>query len=345
MSSTNAGVKTRIEWLVNQARFLYQQDYIAVADIDRDAADPGAGLLLTEDPATHAALTQAASIPEFFKDILQTLCGVLFAAIALKGFLVPNHFIDGGITGISLLVHEIYHINLALLIVILNIPLIVVSYFTVGKRFCIRTTISALMLAVCLVTLPDFVLTADKLLISIFGGVFLGIGVGLVMRAGAALDGIEVLALYTIKRTAFTISEIILAINVVIFAISAFSFGVETALYSVLTYFSATRTINYVVEGLQAFTGVTIISGKSELIKFQLVNNLGRGITVYKGERGFLPGQFDVSTNVDIIFTVISRMELRKLRNLVDAADPKAFVFAHTIKEASGGILNRKQHH
>jgi uncharacterized membrane-anchored protein YitT (DUF2179 family) len=165
------------------------------------------------------------------------------------------------------------------------------------------------------------------------------------MRAGAALDGIEVLALYTLKRTSFTITEIILGINILIFSIAAFKFGIQTSLYSVLTYFAATSTINYVVEGLQAYTGVTIISGKSEEIKYQIVNNLGRGITVYKGERGFLPGKFDISSECDIIFTVVTRLEMRKLKNLVYDVDAAAFVFASTIKEASGGIIKRKQRH
>jgi uncharacterized membrane-anchored protein YitT (DUF2179 family) len=148
-----------------------------------------------------------------------------------------------------------------------------------------------------------------------------------------------------LKRTSFTITEIILAINILIFTIAGFKFGIETSLYSILTYFTATRCIDYVVEGIQAYTGVTIISGKSEAIKYQLVNKLGRGITVYKGERGFLPGKFDISSEVDIIFTVVTRLELRRLKNLVHEADPNAFVFASTIKEASGGVLKRRQHH
>ena len=148
-----------------------------------------------------------------------------------------------------------------------------------------------------------------SIIVAVFGGAFLGIGIGLVMRAGAALDGIEVLALYTLKRTSFTITEIVLGINIIIFSVAALKFGIETSLYSVLTYFAATKTIDYVVEGIQEYTGVTIISAKSEEIKHQLVNNLGRGITVYKGERGFLPGKFDVSADCDIIYTVVTRMK------------------------------------
>ncbi len=282
---------------------------------------------------------------EKIKDYIFIIIGVSMAGFALKGFLVPNRFFDGGITGISLLLHEIYHFNLALTIFVLNIPLIIVGYFTVGKVFATRTIISVIILGISLWLLPTPMMTNDKLLISIFGGVFLGIGIGLVMRSGGALDSIEVLALYTLKRTSFSITEIILGINVIIFIIAALKFGIETSLYSILTYFAASRSIDYIIEGLQAYTGVTIISAKSEELKFQLVNKLGRGITVYKGERGFLPGQFDVSQDCDIIFTVISRLEMRKLNSLVHEVDPKAFVFANTIKEASGGVIKRKQKH
>ena len=184
-----------------------------------------------------------------------------------------------------------------------------------------------------------------SIIVAVFGGAFLGIGIGLVMRAGAALDGIEVLALYTLKRTSFTITEIVLGINIIIFSVAALKFGIETSLYSVLTYFAATKTIDYVVEGIQAYTGVTIISAKSEEIKHQLVNNLGRGITVYKGERGFLPGKFDVSAECDIIYTVVMRLEMRKLKNLIYEIDSEAFVFANTIKEASGGIIKSRVKH
>ena len=180
-----------------------------------------------------------------------------------------------------------------------------------------------------------------SVIVAVFGGAFLGIGIGLVMRAGAALDGIEVLAFYTMKRTSFTITEIILGINIIIFSVAALKFGIETSLYSVLTYFAATKTIDYVVEGIQAYTGMTIISAKSEEIKHQLINNLGRGITVYKGERGFLPGKFDVSVDGDIIYTVVMRI----LKNLIYEIDSEAFVFANTIKEASGGIIKSRVKH
>jgi uncharacterized membrane-anchored protein YitT (DUF2179 family) len=285
------------------------------------------------------------NLKEIVKEGILMISGVVIAGFALKGFLVPNRFFDGGVTGLSLLIHELYQLNLAIVIVLMNLPFVVISFFSVGKRFAYRTFMSVILLGIVLWLLPEFALTSDKLLISIFGGVFLGIGVGLVMRVGAALDGIEVLALYTLKRTSFTITEIILGINILIFSIAAFKFGIETSLYSILTYFAATRSIDYVVEGIQAYTGITIISGKSEMIKYQLVNSLGRGITVYKGERGFLPGKFEVSSDCDIIFTVITRLELRKLKTLVYELDPQAFVFVHTIKETLGGVLKKRHSH
>ena len=219
------------------------------------------------------------------------------------------------------------------------------GHFSINKGFAIKTFFAVTFLGICLLY-PSFpTITDDKLLISIFGGFFLGIGIGLTMRAGCAVDGIEVLALYTLRRSSFTISEIILGINIIIFSFAAFHFGPKTALYSMLTYFIASKTIDYVIEGLEAYTGVTIISGKSAELKHRLVNEMGKGITVYKGERGFLPGKFELHEDCDIIFTIISRLEMRKITNLIQDVDPKAFVFASTIKEASGGIMKKRHVH
>ncbi len=339
-------VKTRAEWIKKQIAFVSSHQYYTQTAIKEQEKGKQKNLAqLRSKLELSKQHTKRLSATAFLQDGLLTVIGVVIAGFALKGFLVPNHFFDGGVTGISLLVHEVYGFNLAVVIILLNIPFIIVSFFTVSKTFAFRALLSVVLLGMCLILLPTFALTSDKLIISIFGGAFLGIGVGLVMRAGAALDGIEVLALYTLKRTSFTIYEIILGINIIIFTLAGLQFGIETALYSILTYFTATKSIDYVVEGLQAYTGVTIISGKSEVIKHQLVNHLGRGITVYKGERGFLPGNFDQSADCDIIFTVITRLELRKLKNLINEVDPQAFVFANTIKEASGGILKRRNRH
>jgi uncharacterized membrane-anchored protein YitT (DUF2179 family)/predicted metal-dependent HD superfamily phosphohydrolase len=283
---------------------------------------------------------------ENIQDAFLMILGVIIAGFALKMLLVPNHFFDGGVTGISLLIHEMYHYNLGLVILLANLPMIAIGYFSISKRFAIKTLVCVSLLAICLLLFPfPEIKTGDNILIAIFGGFFLGVGIGLCMRAGCALDGVEVLALKAFKRTPFTVTEVILAINILIFSIAAFKLGIMTAFYSILTYFTASKSIDYVVEGIEAYTGVTIISSQSDLLKHRLVNELGRGITVYKGERGFLPGKFETSTDCDIIFTVVTRLELRRLKNLVYETDPKAFVFANTIKEASGGILRRRQVH
>ncbi|MCG2613278.1 YitT family protein [Terrimonas sp. NA20] len=336
-------VSNDTEWLMKQIEFLSAHTYFTRTAQDKLTSQKLATLAALQARLQHTKLHKESPLQRI-QDALLAIVGVTIAGIALKLFLVPNHFFDGGVTGISLLVHELYHYNLGVVILFFNLPLIVLGYFSVGQKFAVRTLLCVILLGVCLSIIPDHSVTADKLLISIFGGAFLGIGIGLIMRVGAALDGIEVLALYALKKTSFTITEIILAFNILIFTIAAFNFGIETALYSILTYFTATRCINYVVEGLQAYTGVTIVSAKSEVIKFQLVNKLGRGITIYKGERGFLPGKYEISSDCDIIFTIITRLEFRKLKNLVYDIDPKAFIFTNEIKDASGGIIKRRGH-
>lgn len=282
------------------------------------------------------------------QDALYIISGILLCSFSMKSFFVANHFLDGGITGISLLMHELYHWPLGPMMIITNIPFIIIGAMQIGRSFAIKTSLAVVGMALCLqyVPFPAFI-TGDLVLVSIFGGFFLGLGIGLSMRGGSAIDGIEVLAIYTLKRSGFTITELILGMNVIIFLVAGLKLGVETALYAMLTYYIATRTVDYVVEGLEAYTGVTIISGKSEEIKRELVLKLGRGITIYKGERGFMKDSFEVSQDCDIVFTVITRLEVRKLKNVVHKIDPKAFIFTNTIKETAGGVLKRanKNHH
>lgn len=278
-------------------------------------------------------------------DFAYIIIGVLFAGFALKGFLVPNRFLDGGVTGMSLLLHELYHIDVGPVLILANIPFIIMGAFQVNKSFSYKTLASVLLLALCLQFFPYPVITSDKLIVAIFGGFFLGLGIGLGMRGGCAIDGIEVLALYTWKRLSLTMTEIILAINTIIFLIAAFKFGFEIALYAMLTYYIATKTIDYVVEGIEEYTGVTIISGQSEIIKEKLAKEMGRGITIYKGERGFMKDSFELKHECDIIYTVITRLEVRRLRRVVQQLDPKAFIFTNSIKEAAGGVLKRHPGH
>ncbi len=300
---------------------------------------------MTEHVITQSRKKRAISFPFQFEDFVMMIIGVIVIGFGLEGFLVPNDFFDGGVTGISLLIHDLYHINLASVIILANIPLLIIGIYTINLKFAVKSLICIILLSVCLLFIHYPIISHDKLLIAIFGGFFLGLGIGLCMRAGCAFDGMEILALYTWKKTSFTITEIIMGINAIIFTIAAFKFGIETSLYSMLTYFTATRTIDYVIEGWEAYTGVTIISSKSEEIKHKLVNEMRRGITVYKGERGFLPDSFHQSYDCDIIFTIATRLEVRRLKNVIHSIDPKAFVYVSIIRETSGGIIKRKNLH
>src|SRR5690606_9936236 len=154
------------------------------------------------------------------QDAVFLLLGILSASFALKGFMVPNHFLDGGVTGISLLLHEVLHWNLGLLLILLNIPFIFIGWKLVGKLFAIRTSLAVIGVTLCLQYFDFYEMTHDKLLVATFGGFFLGLGIGLCMRGGGAFDGIEILALFTLKKTGFTITEIILGINIVTFIIA-----------------------------------------------------------------------------------------------------------------------------
>jgi uncharacterized membrane-anchored protein YitT (DUF2179 family) len=272
-------------------------------------------------------------------DIIYLFLGVISASFALKSFLVPNHFLDGGVTGISLLLHEVYHWNLGIVLLVLNIPFIVLAYFQIGKHFAIRSFLTILLIIVTISFVPFPEVTHDKLLVAVFGGFFMGIGIGLSMRGGGTFDGMEVLALLTFKKSSFSITEIILGMNVIIFIIATVFLKFETALYAIMTYLVASQITKYVIEGIEAYTGVTIVSGNSEEIKKALVLTMNRGITVYKGERGFMKESFEQSAEADIIFTIVTRLEVRKLQNIVRAIDPKAFIFTQTVREPQGGIV------
>ena len=284
---------------------------------------------------------------KFVVDAFYIASGAFICGFALKSFLVPNNFLDGGITGISLLLHELYHWNLNIVILLANLPLLLLGAYLVNWSFAFRSFSAIVLLVFFLSVIPYPALHYDKLVISVFGGFFLGLGIGLGMRVGCAIDGIEILALYTLKRSGFTITEIILGLNIVIFLTVAFhpQLGFETALYAILTYYVVSKTIDYVVDGLEAYTGVTIISSEAENIKVKIALELGRGITIYNGKRGFMKDSFEVSHDCEIIFTVITRLEVRKLRNIIMQIDPKAFVFTGEIKEVSGGILQRRDVH
>jgi len=278
------------------------------------------------------------------KSLLQIFIGAGMAVFAMKGFMIPNHFMDGGVTGISLLLHEAFHINISILVIVFNLPFIYLGYQKIGKTFAIQTTLAVILLAIGLQLIEIQPITTDKLLIAIFGGILIGTGVGLVIRSGGVIDGAEVIAVFTKRRTGFSNSEIIMLFNTFIFAGAAFHFGLETAMYALITYFAATRATDYVVDGIEQYTSINIISSEHERVKDFLVNEMGKGITIYKGERGYLPGSFDIRTDCEIIVTIVTRLEINQIQDSIMEIDSRAFIYIQSIKEAAGGILKVKGH-
>ena len=274
------------------------------------------------------------------KDFLLITLGIFSAAFGFKGFLLTNHFIDGGATGISLLISALTSIPLYILLICINIPFIILGYKIIGKTFAIKTmlAISGLALVVATVSFPD--VTKDNLLVAIFGGFFLGAGIGLSVRGGAVIDGTEVLAIYLSRKFGTTIGDIVIVINVLIFSLAAYLLSVEIALYSMITYLAASKTLDFIVEGIEEYTGVTIISNQHEEIREMLVEMLGHGVTIYKGESGF--GKQKKKKNISILYTVLTRLELSRLRSELEKIDKNAFIIMSSIKDTKGGVVKKR---
>lgn len=274
-------------------------------------------------------------------DIL-LLCGGIFSAgFGLKGFLIPNHFIDGGATGISLLLEQLTPVPLSILLIIVNLPFILLGYRQISGMFAFRTTVAIVGLAICVALVNYPVVTSDKLLIAVFGGFFLGAGIGLAVRGGGVLDGTEVLAVYISRRTNLSIGDIILIFNIVIFSVAAYLLSIEIALYAILTYFVASKTVDFIIEGIDEYTGVTIISHRNEAISQMITTTLGAGITVYKGVSGFGKSGH-VARDSNILYTVITRLEVSRLKSEIKAIDPHAFIIMNTVIDAKGGMIRKK---
>lgn len=269
------------------------------------------------------------------------LAGIFSASFGLKGFLLSNDFIDGGITGVSLLISAVTGWQLPVLIVVLNIPFIIMGYTQIGKNFVIKTSIGILGLAICLATIHYKPMTSDKLLVAVFGGFFLGAGIGLTMRGGGVIDGTEVMAISISRRTGLTIGDIILIVNIIIFSFAAWLLSFETALYSILAYLSASKTIDFILEGIEEYTGVTIISAKNDKIRTMITEQLGRGVTIYKGSRGYGKSGYK-SGEIDILYSVITRLEVAKLNTEIEKIDPDAFVIMNSIKDTKGGMIKKR---
>jgi uncharacterized membrane-anchored protein YitT (DUF2179 family) len=275
--------------------------------------------------------------------LIYTISGVLISFVALKGFLIPNRFMDGGVTSMSIIIKEWLNIDFSIVFVSISLIFIYFGYIKIGKTFAVHSFLAIFSLGLLLnfFDIPPF--TQEKILIAFFGGFLIGLGVGLVIRAGAVIDALEILADYTNKKSGFSTSEIVLVINVTIMLTAAIYFDLETAMYSILTYFTSVRTSDYVVDGFEEYTALTVISREHDTVKSILVNDYGKAITVYKGERGYLPGSFNMKADCDIVMTIVTRLEIHRLKKAIEDADPLAFFYVSSIKEVSGGVIKKKK--
>ena len=280
------------------------------------------------------------TVTGLLKDSLFILAGVFSASFGLKGFLMPDKFIDGGVTGISLLISAGTPLPLYLPLLVINLPFVLMGYKIMGKQFAFKTALAIGCLALFVGVIKFPLVTYDKSLVSFFGGFFLGAGIGLCIRGGAVIDGTEILAIHLSRKLGLTISDITILINIVIFAAAAYLLSVESALYSLITYLAASKTLDFVVEGIEEYIGVTIISSHHEEIRRMVINVIGRGVTVYVGRHGF--GKHGETHNTDIVYTVITRLELNRLNTEIEKIDPHAFVIMSNVKDARGGMIKKR---
>lgn len=270
------------------------------------------------------------------KESILILLGIFSAGFGLKGFLLSSHFIDGGVTGISMLLSSIFGISLAILILVINLPFIALGYRQIGKKFAIKSTLAIAGLSLCLgfMNFPD--VTPDKLLTAVFGGFFIGAGIGLTIRGGAVLDGTEIAALLISKNShLLKVGDVILFLNILIFLTATFVLGIESALYSILTYFAASKTVDFLVYGLEEYHGIIVVSAHSAKIREAILHRLNRGVTIYQGRGGLSESE------MEILYCVVTRLEIGNVKNIVEEIDETAFIVVHHVADVSGGTLKK----
>lgn len=286
-------------------------------------------------------LTVMKNITAEIRGAILIVIGIFSAAFGLKGFLLSSRFIDGGVTGISMLASDVTGLPLGLLILLINLPFVAIGYRQIGAKFAIKTTLAILGLSLCLffVQFPD--VTPDKLLTAVFGGLFIGAGIGLAIRGGAVLDGTEIAALLVSRNShLLRVGDVILILNIFIFLTAAFFLGVESTMYSILTYVAASKTIDFLLHGVEEYTAITIVSAKNRDIKFAIIGRLNRGVTVFSGEGGMGSMGF-IDTDQPILYCVVTRLEIGSVKSLVDEIDPQAFVTTHSLSDVQGGLIKR----
>jgi len=269
-------------------------------------------------------------------NVVLIVLGILSAGMGLKGFLLSSNFIDGGVTGVCMLLAKTTGLPLAVWLPLINLPFILLGYRQMGRLFAVRSAIAIAGLAVALAAIPYPDVTADLVLTAVFGGFFIGAGIGLAVRGGAVLDGTEIAALLISKRGhLLKVGDVILLFNVVLFLLAMSVLGINEALYSIVTYFAAARTLDFVLYGIDEYTAITIVSDQHAPIRDRITGELGRGVTVYRGYGGMS------GVEQDILYCVVTRLEIGKVKGIVRELDPTAFVVFHPLAGAEGGMVRR----
>lgn len=284
--------------------------------------------------------TKKSRIKNILLRTLFLLIGSILAAAALEIFLVPNNIIDGGIIGISIIISYLTNLPLSLFVVVLNLPFLIFGYKQIGKTFVFSSLFAITCLAFFIYVFHSLpCLTEDTLLASIFGGIVLGLGVGIIIRYSGSLDGTEMIAIVLTKRTSFSVGQIVMFFNIFILSSAGLVFGWDRAMYSLITYFIAFKVIDITVEGLNEAKAAIIISDNHEEIAEAILARLGRGVTLVEGRGGFS------NRPKTIIYSVTTRLEIAKLKSIVYELDPKAFLVMNDVFDIMGGKHKKRAIH
>jgi uncharacterized membrane-anchored protein YitT (DUF2179 family) len=272
-------------------------------------------------------------------EVLQICLGIVLASIGLKAFLLPNGFLDGGVTGIAILISQLFDLNISIILLVVSLPFLFIAWKTLTKKIALKSFLSIAALAT-FIHFENFTsVTDDKLLIAIFGGLFLGSGIGITIKNGAVLDGSEILGIFINKRFGISIGKVILLFNIILFSVTAVVISIEVSMYSVLTFLITAKIIDLMIEGFEDYVGLMIVSEKSDEIEAGLVNEIGIGITVYKGAKGY--GHRGLQEQKEIIHTVINRIDINRTYRLIEDLDEKAFIIEFDVNNVKGGILKK----
>jgi uncharacterized membrane-anchored protein YitT (DUF2179 family) len=280
------------------------------------------------------------SMKQLLIEIFQISIGILLAGIGLKAFLLPNGFLDGGVTGIAILLTELFDMNISILLLLVNIPFLILGWFTLSKRIIIKSILSIFGLMVFIHYENFSLITDDKLLIAVFGGLFLGAGIGLTIKNGAVLDGSEILGIFINSSLGISIGKVVLLFNIILFGITALLLSVETAMYSILTFLVTAKVIDLMIEGFEDYVGLMIVSEENSQIRERLITDVGAGLTLYKGSKGY-GANGEAADGRDIIHTVINRIDIRRTYKLINKIDPNAFIIEFDVNNITGGILKK----